>query len=164
MVIRWLINADLDNVFNIEIESFNQPWSKTDFSLALRCRDTVGIVVEHKNKILGYAVYVLHKKYIELINLAVATDHLRTGVGTLLLARLKQKINRTCRTRLQTVVQEENFEGLALFKKCGFIITSIHKEYYEEIDGDAYTLQMSLNKEGWQSKPRFSKEHLTSIE
>lgn len=42
--IRWMIRRDLPEVFRVEQESFDYPWSEDDFLRCMRQRNCIGMV------------------------------------------------------------------------------------------------------------------------
>ena len=69
---RWMIRRDMPEVLAIEAESFEFPWPEEDFIRCLRGRNFIGMVAEYDDRIVGFMIYELTKKRIEVLNLAVA--------------------------------------------------------------------------------------------
>src|SRR5690606_23169054 len=90
--VRWLIRRDIPEVLEIERRSFADRWGGEGFAELLRRRNTIGMVAEQSEWVVGYMVYELRRDRIELLRLAVADDRRREGMGERLVGKLKGKI------------------------------------------------------------------------
>lgn len=75
------------------------------------------MVAEHDDQVVGYMIYELNKNHLDLLNIAVAREWQRRGVGTAMVRKLSLKLNPQRRTHLWTVVRETNLDG-QLFLSC----------------------------------------------
>lgn len=139
--IRWMVRRDLQEVLQIERESFEFPWSEDDFLGILRQRNCIGMVAEYNATIVGFIVYELSKNKIQLINLAVDPRYRRLGVGTQLAAKLIGKLNYQSRNRITFEIRETNLGAQLFFRSIGFRVTQILKNFYDEMNEDAYLMQ-----------------------
>jgi len=144
MHIRWLIRRDMPQVLAIESEVFDHPWREDEFLWHLRERSTIGMVAEIDATIVGYMIYGLRPKSLELLNFAVAADYQRTGVGTALLDRLKSKVNIERRTEIYGGVWERNLRAQQFFRHHGFRCTAILRGEYDESDDDCYLMRYTI--------------------
>lgn len=109
--IRWFIRRDMPEVLAIEADSYEWAWSEEDFLRYLRDRNTIGMVVEQHEKVIGFMIYELHKSHLNLVNVAVHPDYRRQGVGTAMATKLKDKLSRHRRTRVVLIVRESNVDN-----------------------------------------------------
>ena len=144
MHIRWLIRRDMPQVLAIESDVFDHPCSEDEFLVHLRERATIGMVAEIGDIIVGYMIYGLRPKSLELLNFAVATDYQRTGVGTALLDWMKSKLNIERRTEIYGGVWERNLRAQQFFRHHGFHCTAILRGEYDESDDDCYLMRYTL--------------------
>lgn len=129
--IRWIISRDLREVVEIEKRSFPNPWSAKDFTACLKHNNSIGTVVETTSgSICGYMLYSLHAGYVRLINMAVAPEVRRTGIGSLMLERLKAKLNQEYRNMIVTDVSERSVEAQLLFRSQGFLAAKYMRTAY----------------------------------
>jgi ribosomal-protein-alanine N-acetyltransferase len=142
---RWMIRRDMAEVLTIEGESFGFPWLKEDFIYYLRQRNCVGIVAEHDDRVVGFMVYELAKRHIQLLNLATAAKFRRRGVGAQMLAELIRKLSPQCRTRIVVEVRETNLAAQLFFRDNGFRAVSVLRDHYEDTPEDAYVMQYRLD-------------------
>lgn len=133
---RWMIRRDMPEVLEIEGESAWTLWSEEDFLRALRQRNCIGMVAEDKdNRIVGFMVYELRKHHLTLLNLAVAADFRRRGVGRQMVQKLASKLSCQRRSRLRIVVNEGNLGAQLFLRACGFAATKVMPRAFDGDDG-----------------------------
>jgi ribosomal-protein-alanine N-acetyltransferase len=128
--VRWMIKGDFRAVLEIERQSFDEPWTENDFVQSLQNKNhrgtAMGMVHETVAddgliKVDGFMVYILEPGAIRLINLAVAPESRRNGVGRALLDRLRGKLAGARRRKCVTaVVRETNLDAHLWFRACGW--------------------------------------------
>lgn len=139
--IRWMIRRDMEQVLAIEAESFEFPWSEDEFVRCLRKRNCIGIVAEWKDKVIGFAIYELHKTRLHLMSMAVAKEHRGFGAGKAIIDKLKAKIPLNQRRTITCEVHERNLDAQIFMKLMGFRAVNVLKNFYEDTDEDAYLFQ-----------------------
>jgi hypothetical protein len=72
--IRWMIHRDFSEVLAIEKQCFEFPWDEDAFIRALRQRNCIGMVAEHKEQIVGFMIYELFPTKLHVLNFAVHED------------------------------------------------------------------------------------------
>lgn len=149
MQIRWLIRRDMDEVLQIEHESFEYPWCEVDFLCCLRQRNTVGLVAEtgfksRDYRIVGFMLFQIYPRYLSVANFAVSKDYRRCGVGTQMAQRLKDKLNIKLKSRVTLNVRETNVPAQLFFQSCGFKATGIVHQPYEYCSDDAYSMEYRI--------------------
>ena len=139
--IRWLVSRDMEEVLEIERESFEFPWTREDYTRCLRSRNCIGMVAEYNEQVVGYMIYELGKNKIQLLNLATAEPFRRCGVATQMIAKLTGKLSLQRRNRITFEIRETNLPAQLFFRSTGFRATQVLKNYYEEMQEDAYFMQ-----------------------
>ena len=139
--IRWLVSRDMEEVLNIEQESFEFPWSKEDYLRCLRSRNCIGMVADYHGQVVGSMIYELGKSKIQLLNMATAKQYRRCGVATQMIAKLIGKLAAQRRNRITFEIRETNLAAQLFFRSAGFRATQILKNYYEQMQEDAYLMQ-----------------------
>lgn len=142
--VRWMTGRDHPAVLTIERKSFDCPWSAAEFLEYLGQPDSIGMVAEIDEFVVGYMVFKLGQKRIELLNLAVAPTCRRRGVGCALIDHLTAKLiqpgaNR--RQRIVTYVRERNLAAQLFFRALGFRAVRVLRDYYDGCDDDAYRFE-----------------------
>src|SRR3974377_2236301 len=84
--IRWMIRRDMPEVLQIEQDSFDYSWTEEDFLRCLRQLNSIGMVAEHAEKVVGFMIYELHKSKLHILNFAVCPSYRRTGIGGQMIA------------------------------------------------------------------------------
>ena len=146
--IRWMIRADMKQVQEIEQACFGDlAMSKRELTESLRARNVIGMVVEDDFEITGYCIYSLQKTFLLLEHIVAA--YKREGIGTMIVDKLKQKLetDKKRRSRLVTIVNERNVPAQLFLKSCGFVCNRVSRDGYESIDGtweDAYAFDYAI--------------------
>lgn len=139
--VRWMIRRDMPEVLAIEAGSFEFPWLEEDFVRCLLQRNSIGMVAEHDNWVVGLMVYELNKVGIRLLNFAVEPAFRRQGAGSQMVAKLIGKLSAGRRTRIALEVRETNLPAQLFFRANGFVATRILRDDYEETSEDAYMME-----------------------
>ena len=138
---RFMIRRDLPAVLEIEDASFEFPWGVNDFLGVLRERNCIGLIAEDRNKVIGYAVYEIHRCRLQLLSFAVAPEHRRRGAGTMLLKRLTGRLSAKRRNRITCEVRETNLTALNFLKSQGWKAYDVLRGFYRDSDEDAYAMR-----------------------
>jgi ribosomal protein S18 acetylase RimI-like enzyme len=167
--VRWMVHMDLPQVVRIARQEAGLQWTSDDFLTALRAINTVGQVVEIDRTVAGFAIYKIQREpgaveldeverfesgpaksnrfplrplQIEIVNLAVAPEMQRQGIGRTMLYRLDQKIQREggC---IQALVPETNLAMQLFLRAAGYRATGVLRNH----DGgeDAYLMERWSN-------------------
>jgi ribosomal-protein-alanine N-acetyltransferase len=145
-----MIRRDLDAVVAIEKDSFDFPWSRAEFCIAMQQSNCVGMVAERNEELIGYMVYQINKYSIELLNFAVRSRSQRLGVGADMVRKLKDKLAYQRRYKIVAEVRESNLDAQLFFRSQGFLCTSIHHGFYHESETSdaAYRMVFSTRRDG----------------
>ena len=95
ITIRQATLSDLDEMLAIEEANFSseEAFSRQSLEESIRKTADTFLVARDENQLVGYVLgesQSLHPTWIEIRSLAIHPDHRRQGLGTLLLANLKQ--------------------------------------------------------------------------
>lgn len=132
---RWMIRRDLDNVVWIEERSYEEPWTVDEFLQCLRHRNVIGVVQESGGQVVGYAVYELNKRTLDVLTFGIHPAFRRRGNGRQLLWHMKKKLNDK-RRYLDCTLSERNVSGQLFLRACGFrVIQIICGLFDEQTDG-----------------------------
>ena len=91
ITVRAMQVKDAEQVSELERTIFSQPWSYQGFVDSLNLPNTVFLVAEENNKILGYIGMYLSIDEGEITNVAVAPEMRCHGIGGMLLAEAKKE-------------------------------------------------------------------------
>ena len=142
--IRWMIRYDMEEVLSIEKESYINGWEEEDFLHYLRSRNTIAMVAEYKDKILGYMVYELHKNHLELHNLAVHTGFRHQDIGSQMVKKLIDKLSSNHRIRICVNIRETNLAAQLFFKSQGFVAVQVKRNFFVDSGEDSFVMEYSI--------------------
>jgi ribosomal-protein-alanine N-acetyltransferase len=133
--IRWMIRRDGPAVFAIDQASFAKPWIEIDFLRALRQRNTIAMVAETGDTVVGFMIYELAKEWLELQRLVVATGFRREKIGSQMVGKLLGKLSSHRRRSLLVAIAESNLDAQLFFRSLGLRATRMLRGHYEDEDG-----------------------------
>jgi ribosomal-protein-alanine N-acetyltransferase len=141
--IRWaIIKRDTPTLLKIEADSFEDPWTEEELLRCLRQRNTIGMVAELDDDVVGFMIYELHKNRLHLASLAVDPQYRRRGIGRAMIRSLTGKIGLgSVRNRITLEVRESNLPAQLFFKSQGFRAVQVLRDFYENSTEDAYLMQ-----------------------
>ena len=144
--IRSAILADVDALVAIERRAFSDPWSVASFREALTSPWTFGLVGLTTRGIAGYLIGREVAGTGDVLNLAVAPEHRRRGVGGGLLAAGLAAFRRRHVTEVFLEVRESNHSAQALYLAHGFRPVGQRAAYYRNPREDAVVLRLALEQ------------------
>ena len=124
MILREMLVDDLDQVMEIEQDLFHVPWTKEGFFTFLTRDDAMFLVVEEKEKILGYCGLLMVLDEGDITNVAVRRDRQKEGIGAFLMQSLIR-------------LAAEREVAIRLYERMGFTGDGIRKAYYSDPVEDA---------------------------
>lgn len=120
---------------------FPSPWSKAAFEEEFSENPfSFYVVAEHENEMLAYGGLWEIGEEGHITNFAVHPDYRKRGIGTILLEELLKLTKERGITSYTLEVRPSNKEALDLYKKFGFKLGGIRKEYYSDNREDALIL------------------------
>jgi ribosomal-protein-alanine N-acetyltransferase len=143
--LRAMAQADLVRVATLERQSYVFPWNDQIFADCLR----VGyhcVVVETSSGVVGYGVLSMGAGEAHVLNLCIAEDWRRRGIGErLLLALLAHARDRGVRDAFLEV-RRSNRAAIALYHRLGFECVGTRRGYYQAHEGreDALVYRLEL--------------------
>jgi ribosomal-protein-alanine N-acetyltransferase len=141
--VRWMIRIDMPEVMAIDAAASPAPWSEEDFLAALRQRNCIGMVAEQGDKVVGFMVYELHNRKLELLRLAVAQG---SNAGLALVEKLRSKLSAHRRQWVGANVRESDVHLQLLLSQDGsaFQAVRVERSHFEDTGEDAYRMVLRL--------------------
>ena len=132
ITIRQAILSDLEEMLAIEEAnpSLEEVFSRQSLEESIRKTAGTFLVAGDENQLLGYVLgeaQYLHPKWIEIKSLTIHPDHWGQGLGTLLLAALKQV---TVELNHQGVLLQSPDELLSYFEMNGFVEEEVTESHF----------------------------------
>ena len=131
---EWMTQEMLEQIVQIELESFSDPWSASSFIYESKAGRLFCLFEEER--IAGYLVMWTIADECEIANLAVSAASRRRGVAT---AMLKYAFSCGAQ-RYFLEVRPSNTGARALYNKLGFREYARRKNYYHKPKEDAILL------------------------
>jgi len=143
-LVRWMLKEDLETVLRIEQESFEFPWTESEFLACIQRPNCIAMVAVVQEKVVGYMIYEMGPQWFQILNLAVDAEYRRHGVGRVLVQRLINKLSPRRRHRITLHVRETNLPAQLFFKAIGFRAKAILHDHYPDTAEDAYLMTYEL--------------------
>ena len=135
--------ADIEQIYSIENESFEYPWSKSQFLKDLENKHSKNWVWTENNRIVAYLFGYLVVDEYHLHNIAVSEKFRKKGIALKLIEKM---LNFTNENKVKAVfleVSSSNLPACNLYEKKGFVAQGIRKKYYPNGDNALlYTLEL----------------------
>lgn len=141
MQIRPMEIEDLEQVMIIENETFSVPWTETGFFTFLIRNDTLFLVAQENEAIVGYAGIVMVPEDGDITNVAVKASMRGQGIGQKLVKELLIRAEEQGVRNVFLEVRESNKPAISLYEKQGFVSVSVRKDYYEEPKENAIVMK-----------------------
>jgi [ribosomal protein S18]-alanine N-acetyltransferase len=124
--LRRLEMRDLNAIERIERASYPTPWSRSMFASELAKPSSIclGAFDLEALELVGYLVISRYVDAWHVMNVAVAAEHRRRGIATMLLERLFE-------------VRVSNAGAVALYERLGFKPRGVRRGYYTDNREDA---------------------------
>lgn len=139
--------TDLDDIMDIERQSFRAPWSRQVFVEELD-RDWAHVDVIKARlpeaPVLAFVNYWLVRDEVHILNVAVRPEARRQGHGARLLEHvIAFAVRQKCRY-LTLEVRRSNAGAIRLYRKYGFRPVGVRPNYYVEDREDAIVMLLEL--------------------
>ena len=146
VLFRPMINADLEQILEIERASFKYPWSRRFFLEEVHVDCARAVVAEVADRVIGYVLFWLLPEDVDIHNIAVHPDYRRRAIGRSLLAHVVAAAQERSSVRVTLEVRKSNDAAQQLYKSLGFAITGERRGYYSDDGEDALTMALSLTR------------------
>ena len=124
---------DLSPLYTIEREVFlNDPFSMSKNSIKYHILKNELYKIEIDGETAGYIIWLKRKKYYRLYSLAIGNDFQNKGLAKRLLEYSFEKLKDK---DFSLEVKVSNEVAIKLYKKFGFEIKKVLKDYYKDCDG-----------------------------
>lgn len=144
--IQWMIRRDMDDVLRIEAACFEHPWAKDDFLHVLRHRNCIGMTAKSHGINVGFMIYELFPRRLELLNFAVNPDDQRLRIGSQMISKLAAKLPQQRRKAITLFIRESNLTGQLFFRSHGFQATGYSRQHFDTGE-DAIKMRFDLERE-----------------
>lgn len=142
---RMMTVDDIEQVYNVEINSFTLPWSKEAFLNEMTTNQHAKyIVMELGNQLIGYCGMWIILDESHITNIAVLPEYRGKKYGDALMKQVFE-FNRSLGVRSITLeVRITNEVAQGLYKKYGFKTGGVRKNYYADNHEDALVMWVNI--------------------
>jgi ribosomal-protein-alanine N-acetyltransferase len=145
LVVRAATPADIEAIVAIERASFSDPWSRGLFADAVAvARMRFEVAEAADGAVAGYIISAFVADLGEILNLAVAPAHRRSGIGSVLLGRAIAAAGEAGVASLHLEVRESNEAARSLYGRFGFRGVGRRRAYYRNPPEDALVLRLDV--------------------
>lgn len=139
---------DVDAVMQIELcrDKQDMPWPK-DLFIKCLLAGYYGIVLENKNKIIGYSIVKITDHVANILNICVMNTERRKGFGTTLIKYLVSYIKNSKCDSIILKVRQSKKDLQTFYEKQGFQKKDLLNDYYtfdtQNENAIVYNLQLA---------------------
>lgn len=130
MICRLMNNEDIHEVGEIEKICFSSPWSEEEIRATFSRLDSVYLVVEKDGAVIGYAAFFFVMDEANIINIGIKPEFRNQKAAENLMKLLFETAKHKSVAKIFLEVRESNKAALALYKKFGFKVEGIRKNFY----------------------------------
>lgn len=128
----------------MEVASFADPWSFRDFAETLAAGAVFLVGVDAEDRVLGYLVARQMADEAEILNVGVAPESRRHGVGRALVAAGLERLASLGARQVYLEVRESNRAARELYRGFAFSEVSRRAKYYRRPVEDAVVLRAAI--------------------
>lgn len=145
--IRRMTFLDIDGVWAVESQVFNNPWSRSAFVDEMTDNDLAHyLVLEDQGMIAGYAGMWIVVDEAHVTNIALLPDYQRQGLGEKLVRELIKTARERYAVMMTLEVRPSNTVAQSLYSKLGFLPQGIRRAYYSDNQEDALIMTCKLEQ------------------
>ena len=144
MIIRTMESADVKAIAELEKVCFSDPWSENSIASELDNRLSYWLVAEEQGRVVGYVGSQSVLDGADMMNLAVAPEFRRRGIGEKLVNALVSYLQQRGILVLLLEVRVSNAPAIALYERLGFEQVGRRPRYYHNPREDALIMRKEL--------------------
>jgi len=145
LVLREILEKDLDDVLAIERASFASPWSRHFFLEELEGSCARSVLSESRGIVVGYCLYWHLATDVDIHNIAVHREYRRCGVGRSMLQHIIAQALNVGLQNITLEVRKSNEAAQSLYRSLGFEVCGVRRGYYSNDGEDAWVMILRLN-------------------
>jgi ribosomal-protein-alanine N-acetyltransferase len=139
-----LTKEHINAIVKIEKESFGDPWSRKLFDDLLVSNYSVSFVAVEDAEIAGYLITYHVLSEIQILNIAVKESKRNRKIATKLFDVIFDYAKSESIEEFTLEVRPSNSSAITFYKKLGFEIDGVRKNYYKNPKEDAILMGLRL--------------------
>lgn len=144
MIIRKMRLEDVSAIAKLEQICFSDPWSEASIKSELNNPLSYWLVADDNGTIAGYVGSQSVLDSADMMNIAVAPEYRRRGVGRMLINNLISYLREQKVIALLLEVRVSNMAAISLYQKFGFQQVGRRPRYYHNPREDALIFRKGL--------------------
>lgn len=142
IIYREMTLPDVEQVYQIELSCFTQPWSIESLIGELTRNNDVAyyVVAECDGRIVGYAGVWIMFDEAHMTNIAVVPEYRRQGIARNIILNMMNEALRRGATQMTLEVREFNYKAQNLYASLDFTKAGVRKRYYSDTGENAFIL------------------------
>lgn len=146
LTFRRMNLEDIDQVLEVEHQSFTLPWSREAFLNELTFNKyAVYLVIEDNGKVVGYCGSWIVIDESHITNIAILPEYRGKKLGEALLQKMIEVSLSLGTVQMTLEVRVSNQVAISLYEKFGFQKGGIRKSYYTDNHEDAYVMWVKFS-------------------
>lgn len=134
---------DLDTIMVIEPQIYPYPWTRGNFGDSLNSGYSAWVLM-HNEDIIGYSLMMMVLDEAHLLNLSIANNYHKQGLGRTLLEHMVDIAKNNQMANMFLEVRQSNISAIALYENMGFNEMAIRRNYYPATNGREDAILMGL--------------------
>lgn len=140
--VRIAKSSDLDDIYELDVQTFAMPWSKEALSYDILENDNAFVIVaEYEGEFAGYADIWTVLDEADLNSIAVRVDFRRKGIGYAIMLAMTEMLSANGVATINLEVRVSNMPAIKLYKKYGFKECGVRPGYYLDNGEDALIMK-----------------------
>lgn len=140
--VRIAKSSDLDDIYDLDVQTFAMPWSKEALSYDILENDNAFVIVaEYEGEFAGYADIWTVLDEADLNSIAVIVDFRRKGIGDAIMLAMTEMLSANGVATINLEVRVSNMPAIKLYKKYGFNECGVRPGYYLDNGEDALIMK-----------------------
>ena len=140
--VRIAKSSDLDDIYDLDVQTFAMPWSKEALSYDILENDNAFVIVaEYEGEFAGYADIWTVLDEADLNSIAVRVDFRRKGIGDAIMLAMTEILSANGVATINLEVRVSNMPAIKLYKKYGFNECGVRPVYYLDNGEDALIMK-----------------------
>ena len=140
--VRIAKSSDLDDIYELDVQTFAMPWSKEALSYDILENDNAFVIVaEYEGEFAGYADIWTVLDEADLYSIAVRVDFRRKGIGDAIMLAMTEMLSANGVATINLEVRVSNMPAIKLYKKYGFNECGVRPGYYLDNGEDALIMK-----------------------
>lgn len=133
-------HKDIDDICVLENEAFTIPWQRGAFEDEMLNDLAYYTVCELNGKIIAYGGMWLVLDEAHVTNIAVKKEYQKMGIGGKLMDKMFASAKARGAKYMYLEVRKSNSAAYDLYKKKGFMVEGVRKNYYPDNSEDAIVM------------------------